>query len=72
MYEKFEQKGINFQNEATSKEEALRFFQYSCDCCSYRGIRLDCDRCRIAHVHSLVVAYFDDEEAKKEAKANGN
>lgn len=64
---KFEQKGVNFQHEATSKEEALKFFQYSCDCCCTKGIRLDCDKCKIAHVHSLVMAYFDD----KEANANG-
>ena len=61
---KFEQIGVNFQHEATSLQEANKFFKYSCDCCCNKGIKLECDRCAIAHVHSLVVAYFDGEAAK--------
>ena len=61
---KFEQIGVNFQHEATSLQEANKFFKYSCDCCCNKGIKLECDRCAISHVHSLVVAYFAD---KKEA-----
>ena len=61
---KFEQIGVNFQYNATSLQEANKFFKYSCDCCCNKGIKLECDRCAIAHAHSLVVAYFAD---KKEA-----
>lgn len=61
---KFERVGVNFQHEATSKEQANKAFKYSCDCCCNKGIRLECDRCAIAHVHSLVMAYFDDKEGK--------
>ena len=57
---KFEQKGVTFQYEADSKEAAMSAFKYSCDCCCTKGIKLECDRCAIANVHSLVMAYFDD------------
>lgn len=62
---KFEQKGVTLQHEATSKEEAIKAFKYSCDCCCTKGVHLECDRCAIANVHGLVVAYFDDEEKRK-------
>lgn len=57
---KFEQVGVSFQYEADSAEQARKSFKYSCDCCCNKGIKLDCDRCAIAHVHSLVMAYFND------------
>ena len=53
---KFEQKGIQFQQSSTTKEEALRNFAYSCDVCCSRGIRLDCERCGIAVCHKLTMA----------------
>lgn len=58
---KFERVGVNFQYDATSIEQANKSFKYSCECCCHKGIRLDCDRCAIAHAHSLVVAYFADK-----------
>lgn len=64
---KFEQVGINYQYDATSAREANKSFQYSCDCCCHKGMHLDCDHCAISHVHSLVVAYFNDNGGK----ANG-
>lgn len=64
---KFEQVGINYQYDATSVREANKSFQYSCDCCCHKGMHLDCDHCAISHVHSLVVAYFNDNGGK----ANG-
>lgn len=36
---KFEQRGINFQYDATTKEQAQKSFQYSCDCCCNKGMR---------------------------------
>ena len=45
---KFEQVGINYQHEATTKEDANRSFKYSCDCCCNRGMHIKCDRCAIA------------------------
>ena len=58
---KFEQIGVNYQYEATSKEEANRSFNYSCICCCHRGMRIECDRCAIAVVHNHVVASFEGE-----------
>lgn len=58
---KFERIGVNFQYDASNKEEANKSFMYSCNCCCQKGMRIDCDRCAIAHTHSLVVAYFEDK-----------
>ncbi len=56
---KFEQVGVNYQYDATSKREANRSFQYSCRVCCERGIRIDCDRCAIAATHNMVVAALE-------------
>lgn len=62
---KFERIGVNFQYEATSIEQANKSFAYSCECCCNKGVRLECDRCAIAHAHGLVVAYFDDNNVSE-------
>ena len=59
---KFEQVGINYQYAAPTKEDAQKAFQYSCQCCCNRGMRLDCDKCQIAFAHNLVVATFDSRK----------
>lgn len=59
---KFEQRGINFQYDATAKEQAQKYFQYSCDCCCNKGMRIDCDHCAISYTHKMVVAYFETKE----------
>ena len=59
---KFEQIGVNYQYDAVTKEQALRSFQYSCNCCCYRGMRIDCDHCAIAQTHHLVIAAFDAQK----------
>lgn len=61
---KFEQVGVNYQYDASNTEEANKSFEYSCNCCCNKGIRLNCDKCAIAHTHALVVAYFNDKESK--------
>lgn len=57
---KFEQIGVERQLESETKREALKNFKHSCEVCCYRGMRIDCERCSIAFVHSEVVACFDD------------
>lgn len=57
----FETVGINYQYEATTIEQANKSFKYSCDCCCSKGRHADCDRCAIANVHSLIVAYLNDK-----------
>ena len=59
---KFETIGVNFQYNANSKQEANKAFEYSCVCCCQKGMRIDCEKCAIAHTHSLVIAYFDDNK----------
>lgn len=61
---KFETVGVNYQYDANNIKEANRSFQYSCNCCCSKGIHLNCDRCAIANVHNLVVAYFNDKERR--------
>ena len=57
---KFEQIGINYQYDATNANEANKAFARSCHCCCSKGIHLDCDKCAISAVHSMLIAYFDD------------
>lgn len=56
---KFEQVGINYQFDATSKEEARKSFKFSCDCCCNKGMRIECDRCSISQVHHQIIAAFE-------------
>jgi hypothetical protein len=62
---KFETIGVERQQDADSKAEARKFFRGSCYACCNKGIRIECDRCAIAHVHSEVVAIFDDIEQRR-------
>ena len=64
---KFESVGINYQYDAGSIEQANKAFEYSCNCCCHKGMHIDCDRCAIAHVHNMVVAYFNDQKVKEES-----
>lgn len=68
---KFEQVGINLQNDAKSKEDAVRSFSYSCRVCCERGMRLSCDRCAIAVTHASTVAAFDSLHAMKKRGESG-
>lgn len=61
---KFEQRGVQFQYEAPNKEAAQKSFEYSCDCCCTKGVRIECDRCAINHTHQMIMAYFASEEDK--------
>lgn len=61
---KFEQIGINYQYDAVDKKSANRAFNISCNICCNRGMHLNCDKCSIAVVHSLVVASLEDKNEK--------
>lgn len=58
----FESKGVEFQMSANTIEQADRMFNYSCQICCNRGLRIDCDRCAICCVHDQVCAAMDDEK----------
>lgn len=62
---KFEQVGVNYQNDAESKEQANRSFHYSCECCCTRGLRIECDCCAIAVAHNLTIAAFENKKVAK-------
>lgn len=62
---KFEQVGVNYQNDAESKEQANRSFRYSCECCCTRGLHIECDRCAIAVAHNLTIAAFENNKVAK-------
>lgn len=62
---KFEQVGVNYQNDAESKEQANRSFRYSCECCCTRGMHIECDRCAIAVAHNLTIAAFENNKVTK-------
>lgn len=53
---KFETIGVQAQLDAESTQDALRHFKWSCNCCCYRGMKLDCDRCAIAYTHREMLA----------------
>lgn len=59
---KFEQIGVNLQYDATNKEQALRAFRYSCECCCTKGMWLNCEHCAIHCTHQLVMACFDSKK----------
>lgn len=65
---KFETIGVNYQYEANNKYEANKSFEHSCKCCCNKGMHIECDKCAIAHTHSLVVAYFEDQRVRKAAE----
>lgn len=62
---KFEQVGVNYQNDAESKEQANRSFRYSCECCCTHGMHIECDRCAIAVAHNLTIAAFENNKIAK-------
>ena len=57
----FEEKGILFQKRAKTLEEAVRSYNYSCDCCVLKGRYQNCRNCGIDMVHTMIVADFMDK-----------
>lgn len=68
---KFEQRGIQFQYDASNKEQAQKSFAYSCDCCCTKGMRIECDHCAINCTHQMIMAYFDDKLRNTKSKQGG-
>lgn len=48
---KFEEIGVEIQEEAFSKRVATSAFRHSCELCCLRGIHIDCEHCAIAGAH---------------------
>lgn len=58
---KFEQIGVNLQQESYTIDEAVNKFDNSCNICCCKGIRLECNKCAINYAHKLVVACLADK-----------
>lgn len=56
---KFEQIGVELQQEACSQEEAQKRFLTSCKICCSRGLQIDCDKCAIAAANTITIAAID-------------
>ena len=59
---KFIELAIRYQNAASTKEEAVKNFERSCNICCNRGLHLDWDRCQVSVVHNMTIAVLDDLE----------
>lgn len=57
---KFQQIGVQYQQDAITPQEAKKSFSLSCRICTSRGINMDCDRCQIASAHNMTMAIFND------------
>ena len=62
----FEEEGIKLQKRARTLKEAIKNYNYSCDCCVFRGRYQDCGHCAIDMVHNMIVADFMDKMNNKE------
>jgi hypothetical protein len=61
----FEEKGIEIQERAYSKEWAIKQFENSCNICCIRGIKLNCKECSIQTMHELILASIETVEANR-------
>lgn len=62
---KFEQIGVNLQNESETIKEAQSKFSRSCEICCNRGLHIECERCAIAVAHKLTFAALTSKENMK-------
>lgn len=65
---KFEQIGIQLQQNSVTIQEANRALAYSCGVCCNRGMRIDCDRCGIAACHKLTISILGESEVNNHAE----
>lgn len=64
----FERKGCELQMACESVHQAVKTFEYSCNVCCTKGVRITCDRCAIATIHESVVAAIKDAEEERRQK----
>ena len=56
----FESRGVELQMESTSRFQAQKRFEHSCDLCCNRGLRIECDRCSIRSTHETLMGILDE------------
>lgn len=64
----FERKGCELQMGCETVRQAVKTFEYSCNVCCTKGVRITCERCAIAVTHENVVAAIRDFEEEKRQK----
>ena len=59
---KFEQIGVERQENSRTMEELDRQMNHSCECCVYRGLGyyMDCDHCAIIAAHERIMKTFEE------------
>lgn len=65
---KFEQIGVELQQDAGSLNQARKCFHYSCKVCCSRGMQIPCDRCAIRIMYESTAAYFATEGISAKGK----
>ena len=52
---RFEEKGVELQQNSVTKFQARTRFEHSCELCCTRGMRISCDRCAIRVAHEIAI-----------------
>lgn len=55
---RFEEIGVEHQEQSRNKTEADKKYQRSCELCCNRGLRIQCDRCAIDYAHTRMMEVF--------------
>lgn len=55
---RFEEIGVQRQQDSYSEVDAIKQFQRSCRLCCLKGMQIECKRCAIAHEHEQVIEAF--------------
>lgn len=55
---RFEENGVDLQELSSSRREAERKFQRSCELCCNWGLFIHCDRCAIDCAHTRMMEVF--------------
>ena len=68
---RFEEIGVEMQQNSRSREEADRRFKRSCDICCYTGRHLSCDRCAIDCAHSDKILILEISKPRHAGQSGG-
>lgn len=52
---RFEERGVELQQDSVSRFQAEKRFEYSCNLCCNRGYRIECECCAIRIAHEIIV-----------------
>lgn len=67
----FEKIGVERQENARNFYQAKKQFDWSCELCCTKGMRIDCDRCHIAWAHDNVKKNVFPKQAEEYEKRHG-